>query len=601
MLRRGSFFARCVAAALACAVAAGCAGLPQDGVVQAGGTAVPEPDPILFVGDAPSQGDVPEEIVLGFLDSATSGLSGEVDFAVARSYLTASANVSWEPLAEVLVTSASSAMTVDVAPEPTASPTGSAPTDSPSEDPEAHSTSSIDAANRASATLSVDVVASVDSSGVYQAAGSPAPAEITFDLRRVDGEWRIDRLPPGIVLSEVTFGLLYRQAPVYFWTPDGQALVPDVRSVPHRNAAASIVTALLDGPVAWLAPAVTTAAPDGTRLDVESSLVVTSDGVAQVELSEEARAATSEERQSLYVQLFATLTAAPSTPTIRSVELTIGGAPYSPSATLPDPLVDPYVGQALTLVSDDRVQLLASRSLVPLDDVAALDGVDVTALATPFGSLAPIVLREGSAVLRSAATTTEPGEVVARGEELTAPSYDRHGWLWFSERESGGRVSALSPQGELVGVEAAWLDGVDVIGVRVSREGARVAVLTRVGDVARLRVAAVLRDGAGAPVRLGEGVAVGYALIEGVALAWVNEETVAVLGRGEADDEPAVRLVSVAGPTQALTPLAGAVSLAAGDGGSEIYVGTADGRLWAREGLRWVTVVEEARAPAFPG
>ena len=52
---------------------------------------------------------------------------------------------------------------------------------------------------------------------------------ISFGLRRVSGEWRIDSLNPGILIGSDDFQRLYQQRSLYFMNLAGDGLVPDPR------------------------------------------------------------------------------------------------------------------------------------------------------------------------------------------------------------------------------------------------------------------------------------------------------------------------------------------------------------------------------------
>ena len=63
--------------------------------------------------------------------------------------------------------------------------------------------------------------------------GSYVPGEAAFhhnfSLKKVNGEWRIDNPPQGLVLESTTFDSAYRAYKVYFLNSTRTKVVPDIR------------------------------------------------------------------------------------------------------------------------------------------------------------------------------------------------------------------------------------------------------------------------------------------------------------------------------------------------------------------------------------
>ncbi len=207
--------------------------------------------------------------------------------------------------------------------------------------------------------LSAQVTGLVRADGTYLPAPDGASAEYTIPLSQVDGEWRIAEPPPGLLLSESQFDREYAPYNVYFPSPATGVVVPDQVMLPvgGGNQSTLLVQALLRGPTEWLAPAVATAFPEGTEL-VTASVPVREDGVAVVNMTSEARAASPEERRRMAAQLFVTLSQLTG---IDEVAITVEGTPLSVPGTSPD---DGVVSAAtvgnLDPTSTDRV---ARRSM----------------------------------------------------------------------------------------------------------------------------------------------------------------------------------------------------------------------------------------------
>lgn len=113
-------------------------------------------------------------------------------------------------------------------------------------------------------------VATVSQDGAYTPSQNDEPITEKFELRRVEGEWRISDPPSRLYIKKEDFNLRYRPVNVYFLSRDAArpVVVPDTRyfSVPKQSLPNRLVEALLDGPSEWLGPAVSSALPQGAEL-----------------------------------------------------------------------------------------------------------------------------------------------------------------------------------------------------------------------------------------------------------------------------------------------------------------------------------------------
>ena len=123
-----------------------------------------------------------------------------------------------------------------------------------------------------------------------------------------NGEWRISTPPAGLMVAEFAFSSFYQSYNLYF-VGNGSALVPDPIYLPNLRNQASIASvlmrALLNGPSDWLAPAVTSAIPEGTALSVDA--VTITDGVAEVALSDNVLSLNDGQRTLMAAQVLYTL------------------------------------------------------------------------------------------------------------------------------------------------------------------------------------------------------------------------------------------------------------------------------------------------------
>ncbi len=558
---------RAVAAALGAVlvvVLGACASLPQSGPVQQGNPDVSEPGSIALLARLPGEGDTPEEIVDGFLRASAAGFTD--DFTVARAFLGPSAAATWDPLATVHVHSGQA-----VVRETTADPTG--------------------------VTASASLSGTVDQGGRYTEASPGTQAEVDFQLAEDDdGEWRIIALDDGVLLSEPIFRSLFQQTPLYFVAPDGGALVSETRWYPRRTVETSAALGVLGGPSPWLASGVVSAFPPGTRLVVDT--VTVRDGVAQVDLSAEALQASPGERSLMQAQLTQTLG---DLPRVLSVLMTVQGVPLDAPTPDPDLVVDPSVGTSPVVLADGALATLEAGTLVPLEGGGAVLAPEPSHPAIPYDDDTPVVLSAGTSIATVPAGDAPPAVLLTASGPLTAPSFDRDGWVWSAPTAPGGVVHAVRTDATRVDVAAEWLAGREVRSLRVSRDGARVVVVSVAAGSVTVEVAAIVRSGDGSPVALAEPLRIGQRITQATAAVWVDQQTVALLGRVGSGAVDTVVLTPVGGPTSALPSVEGAVGLASGKGDRLLFVSTGAGELFARNGLGWTSTVRGVRDPAFPG
>ncbi len=559
-----------LAASAALAVVAGCAQIPTSGPIRQGDAVVFEPGSAFPLPADPVPGADPVRIVEGFLSAGQAGLSD--DFATARKFLTIGASVQWDPRARVLVYPAG-------APEVSRNPDGSM-------------------------LVAVPLEARVNEDGVYTEAAPDSREELVFELvQDAEQQWRISALEDGVVMSAANFDNQYRPVPLYFATADLQQLVPDQRWFPTTKGVTSAVSELLAGPVPWLRDAVRTGAPEGARLST-AAVTVTSDHVAEIDLSREANVggpgAARGNRALLQAQLEATLSRLSRT-LVTDVRVTVGGLPWEPDGTLTlerdtAPSTGPYV------ISGNRLGVVDGGVVQPLADAAPLDGLDANSPAIGLDGALRVVL-DGSRRLMVLPTDGGEPEELMVGQGLIPPSIDRFGWIWTGDEQVPGEVLVVRDGVDPAALEADWLAERTVRGLRVARDGSRVAIISTATDVpgVSIDVAAVVRDADGVPQRLGEPVRIGVSLTEATDLAWVDELNVAVLGLSGDLSVPTMHVAQVGGPTTSKPIVVGAESIAAGKGERALYLVDAEGVLHSQQAGSWVTVAQDITAVTFPG
>lgn len=219
MRLRSSLLAVC--ALLAGTLLVSCASLPESSTPEAIGTIdrAPANDNLA----APAPGREPDLLLRDFFKASTDPSARH---RAARQFLTPAASQGWDDGASTTIVEK-----IDVLPE------------SRTQD---HATYLI-RANR---------VGQLQPGGVYQAQEGTLEARI--GLSRSNGEWRIDDLPPGVIMDRPQFLNSYQRRSLYFLDPTGTATVPDPRwiSADREELTGELIGLLIDGPKPPLASGV---------------------------------------------------------------------------------------------------------------------------------------------------------------------------------------------------------------------------------------------------------------------------------------------------------------------------------------------------------
>lgn len=566
---------------------AGCTGLPESSEVSARGAITDagqvEAPNVQFYG--PQGGESTVQIVTQFL-RANGGI--KEDFAVARQFLTPAAQETWTPGPQVYITRGESDFVV----------TG---------------------ANRGQVRLSVTERAELDPDGTLREFGLPRHRNVTFDLAKVRGEWRIQKLPEnfGPYLSNVDFQRLFQRHTVYLPEMRTRTLVPQARYFSRTGVTTALARAVLDGAQtresAQEQPELLTL-PTGTRLAVDA-VPVSADGVAAVDLTSSVMRADPETRRALWAAMLETVGRAPG---VRRVVLTVGGAPFDTEDLPSEPGSASSVGYAIRTPSAiGRIQRtgdslawvdrgnVRNRQVPESPRLPALTSNWYLLAATDSGASVVGVSGDRTALARWRGGASAP-QTVTLGWQLTRPSFNGLDEMWVGgvtqsatgpNREApntpGVWVASSVDSGRAISpqlVRTSWLSG-EVLSVAAAADGQRVVLVVKQGEAVRLLLSNVLRDTTGEAIALTEGVPVTQAVVGIADAAWASDDTLAVLGRPIGGGPPQVLLVPLSGFVTSLGEVSGATDVVGtGRDVSDLHVLTNRRTVLTRVGSGWQTI-----------
>jgi hypothetical protein len=594
-------------------LAGGCAALPTSGGPQSAKVPPPRGGGIspccgLLVGPPQPTWSAPA-VVSNFL---LASLFSAHNYAVARTYLTKSANALWHPGSEVAIL--------------TGTPT----------------VRSLGRLNGPAGGAQVEasgqkLLATLNGSGQYiqAASGAKAPAEV-FQLQTENGTWKISTLPfarsghaSRLLISSDLFHLVYAPRNLYYYGLRDDKPLPDPVYVPIQgaNQVEALVNDLRHQPAGSLEGAARTYFPAGAHLAGPPQVFPGPSGgrtaVVDIAVPHGTKAT---DVAKMVTQLVCTLTSPVfGPPLFHAVRIKINGQSWAarkPAQNLASyESVIPHWRRGMTLyylAPDGSVrslgpkpeheitlpkgpaagQPLLSQIAVSPDGkhMAGLDGAAGTVYTGDLGSPAKSGQRSSAVQLNA----------LLAGNSFSSMSWDGVDDLWVvgQVRHSSGVWVLIGGQGEPQPVRLPRLPG-GVTSLRVAPDGVRVAMIIGTGAKAQVWLAAAMRDTDGdfaitKPVPLGGQGTTG--VLTGVsALTWYDEDhLLAVAGAANS-----TQLWDV--PTDGDTPApllkeAGLKSVTAAGPQNPFYLGLSNGQLEQTRGLnQFFTDITAGQAPAYPG
>jgi hypothetical protein len=519
---------------------AGCTSLPTTGPVIVGGPiGVELLAEVDYLPAGPSAGATQREILNGFI---AAGASPQSNYRIARSFLTESAASTWNPVRETFVRGIYATVK-------TASPS--------------------------SLLFSTAVSARVDERGVYQPSPSGSVASHEFGFQQVAGEWRLDIVPDLTLVTEVEFASAYDEFTVYFYNEDRTAFIPDVRIFARQgDPVTAVARAVIAGPSEYL-PNASTAFPDGSALAVAP--VEVSAGRAVVDVTDNARQASTTEQQEMLSQLGASLGAIAG---ISSTGLSVNRLALSVTA-IPGIETNPRVDDRPLVVYDGEVGYTDGTVLTPVADNAARI-VNLNPTSVSFDSTTNAVAvgtRVGVYLFR------DRTEQISSRPSLVDPQMGGANSVWWVSTESPNAISA-STDGVEITVQGPWPKSARIVGLEVSREDSRLAVAVDQRGRSVLYVAAISVDDAKRPQAVGGFRPLPVAADSIIDLAWSDATHVAVLARK--NGVVYAEVATVGGRTELVGQPQNPARISGGNSGNAgLVVIARNGQLWTPRGTGW--------------
>ncbi len=597
-------------------VLAGCASMPDNGGLESVEASQRPDSQVRVFALPPAENAGAKSIVDGFLEALTSD---DPSYAIARKYLTPKAAKNWHPERETVVIA-----------------------DGPSRRPTSRPNAG-DEGRRYE--LTGNQVARLDQDQAYQPVSRRYEEGLHLSLVQTgkdkQKQWRIDSPPKGAVLAETDFQRIYQTVNKYYYAVDAASksgedgkqkqLVSDPVFVRKwDDPLTETVKEVLDGPTRWLNRVVTTAFPlkAGLRSGVKS-LAPDDANKLTVPLSRSTGDVSASRCKKMAAQLLYSLRDLSSS-SVEEVELE--SADGRLMCTLNEPGADALVAPNYSKVSeyqyflDDKSRLVRmpgnSGSHQKPEQVAGALGegerqMRSVAISRDQERAAAVSGDGRSLFVASMVTGASLGDALVHSgakqekDGFTAPSWDGRGDLWVADRDPKNRRLLVFGQGRADQMQEVRVEGMAeddrIEAVRMSADGARVALLVNEDGKTRLKIGRVERDHDMRDGKIEISVAqprpAAPEMEEVTAMSWAGGSRLVVVGR-ESGGLQQIRYVQCDGsaPTgQALPGLTRVTEIAASDGDLPLLAHSDDGIVRLPSGAAWQSVLKNGAAPVYPG
>jgi hypothetical protein len=447
-------------------VSCGCSTLPVTGDVHTdpAGSEKSAGQASYFAPPGPGRDDTPEQIVRGFLLAMQANPPST---AVARSFLSSRAKVTWRPGQGTIVYDAPTVETVD---------------------------GQVTARLRGAHRLSPH--------GVWLDGTTSSTVTFPLTLVREGGQWRIDDPPNVLAVPASYFSSLFVPFNLYWFDRTGSVLVPTKVYVPRgEETATNLVRGLLAGPPPAQADVAVSAFPP--RVDLDLAVVVNDAGIAEVPLDAAVLRLAPADLNRLVVELAWTLRQVPG---IDRMRITVDGTPMALAEGRTDVSVeegasyDPLASaqRDLLVIAGGRVVRDDGDRGVPIGGPFGETGYSLRSLAwDPREQVIAAVAANGRRVYvgpdRGARSPKRVQTVLEDGTDVLRPAYDRFGGLWLVDNtRSGARVHVLRHGRDRL-VDVPGVSGRRISAFTVTRDGTALVAVLADGTNPTVEVSALVR------------------------------------------------------------------------------------------------------------
>jgi hypothetical protein len=558
-------------------LAAGCSGVPT--------TSRPEiVRPVNETGNpvasrpaiAPNPGDDPRAIVSGFLQASVSADAGHTG---AKQFLTTDAKRKWQDNAAIIVDD----YRVNV--------------------PDVRG-------DTATVRVTGRRYGQLDSRGVFtpilKGIGYADSEDFTFTLRKSGSDWRIDNPPQGLLLKRLDFETFFTKRPLYFFDSSETRLVPDLRysELDGQALGSWMLAQMVAGPRDELSSSVVNELTDQVdsrraTITVGDQIQVELPGVSQIDSVGQLRLAGQTAWTFANVQF-------------DSTRITDGGNPVSQPNIGADFRTANFqaIGPKGTLTSAAPYFYLRGGALINGPDGKPVPG----RLGQPQAALSSVallppqlngdakvvaVLNDHHVVLGSIEAGVRP--VAVPGAVLSRPEWaSTSGEAWLGTDRGLYRITADR------GVHAVRITSAhggapagDIVAVRISPDGARIAIALREPDVTRLWVGSLVVSGTDVHIDNLEQVTPDALTI--TDLAWSNATDLLTIARNTSDANAVNAPWSVRSDGSFLHQEsvdglpAGPQTVTSSPG--QFAIVAVDGTLWVQRSSSWVSLDSSGSTP----
>lgn len=585
----------------------GCASMPSDGKVDHVDSShrAHSDSQVRVFSISPQKGETPQQIVRGFLEATTSD---EPTFTTAGEYLTSRARDSWDPFARTTVLS-----------------------DGPSTDRQSRRS---DGSGGYTVKVSGTRMATVDRKNAY--APSDGAYRQAFHLSKVGGEWRIDRLPDGLVLGESDFQRIYRSINTYYYArlgPDAESatggtdvLVADPVYLRRRiDPVTKTVEALLRGPSDWLDPVVTSSFPRGAKLAKGEHLSLDDSGALSVRLNERGARVNRSQCVRMAAQ---TLHTVQNQASAKVSKVALEGPDGDDLCAQTREQAEIYEPGRLNGRAERQYFVDGEHRVASFTEDSERERPVPGALGSgqlEIGSVAVNRVEEsGAAVSRQGealhVSPLEDGSALGaplltskakhEDDRLSPPSWDGLGDLWVADRDPKNSRLLRSRGGE---AEPKKVDVPDlgsdrrIESLKVSSEGVRIALRVREPDGnISLQLGRIERSGSGpdSKVKVADLRPVAPQLEDVVAASWAGGSTLVVVGR-ESGSVQQLQYMETDGSLSNQPTLPGINDVtgvaASEDQSKPLLADSEDGIVRLPPDANWKRITDGGSTPVYPG